>query len=111
MFIEEIREFAVHDNWDGYGACSVDNIVIENTEKFLSLLNKDFSVEIEPTTNGCISIEIIKENKNLYIEIGMTKYSGILEKNHKPNIFFDGYTIDMKNIYELIELEFNDEIL
>ena len=105
MLLEEIRQLTNRDNWDGYGSFSVDSIVIENTEKFLSLLN-NFSVELHPTTNGCISIEIIKENKNFYLEIGLSKYSGILEKDNRPHVFFYGYTVDMKNIHQLIETEF-----
>ncbi|TRX45785.1 hypothetical protein FNH22_31415 [Fulvivirga sp. M361] len=53
-------------NWNGYGGESIDQDVIEKTEKMLSDL--DYQPQIFPTGRGTIQIEYFKNDDNL-IEI------------------------------------------
>lgn len=84
----------LHDNWDGYGALSIEKTVLANTIKFLDILaNWQPSIpvpEIIPMTNGTISLVWESDLLDAALEIGNTRYSGYVRKSSQAPSFFEG---------------------
>ena len=74
--LRHIRFFLrLPENWDGYGAPSLDRSVYESAEKILKYLPDRFlfslnTENIVPTATGTIEIEWIRENRSFCLDVG-----------------------------------------
>lgn len=87
----------LEDDWDGYGACSIDKNVIEHTlfifnqlpNAFLKNITKE---DILPTSNGTITVEWNNSSNELLLDIGKnisTYYIQCEGRTEKINNQFD----------------------
>lgn len=78
VVLKEIRALAnLKTNWDGYGAVPVLKTVLNNAETII--LNKVISVkyldDLQPNSNGTLTLTWAHEENQLCLEIGVDKIS------------------------------------
>jgi hypothetical protein len=64
----------LEDNWDGYGACALDNQTAMNVKLLINLINSDYLElcdDLTPSPYGTISLQFTDRTGNeLNIEVG-----------------------------------------
>jgi hypothetical protein len=104
------KDLALLENdWDGYGACAIDENVIEHTlfifnqlpNAFLKNINKE---DILPTPNGTISIEWNNGFNELLLEIGKNISTYYIQcQGHTAKINNQFNILDTKQMQTFIE--------
>jgi hypothetical protein len=92
LILQKLDEFEqLKDDWDGYGASSMDSEVLSNTRNFIKCMN-DFVIDnvsdLYPNAHGTISIEWLNsEGQKLCLEIGRSNYSYFIDYlNNEPKL-------------------------
>ena len=99
------------NNWDGYGACQLDKIVLDNAAKFVEkveeaglskFLDED---NIAPTPYGTIDVDLVSCNGIISVEIGKESIGYFVDfKDNKQNIDSDILPLSDDNIIEVAKL-------
>ena len=88
-----IQEFGkLDDNWDGYGAESINEKVVSNACRIMDMLRSVSWLtlpEMAPTTRGTISLSWENEDDEMYLEIGNTRYSGYIDMGDSSSILIE----------------------
>ena len=96
------QEFAAHqlliaiaeldDNWDGEGACPINDKTKINAHRALNSLLLDVPVvpEITPNNNGTVSFEWKTDQGRAHLEIGLTRFSFYIKLSNERLLVGDG---------------------
>jgi len=94
-----IESFSLYkENWDGYGALSIDPQTKKNALDFLLKLNLFTNKvalsfpELTPNTNGTINFEWEEHDKIANLDIGKTRLSFFITRPGYAPIIYDGET-------------------
>lgn len=86
----------MEEDWDGYGALSIDPRTVKNASTALDrLLEYLPAPDITPNSNGTISFEWESSDGVAYLEIGMTRFSMYIRRNSGGVIPIDGAAENM----------------
>lgn len=100
--LNQIKE--LKDNWNGYGAQSIDNIVIKTVENIIE--NVHVQPEIYPTGRNSIQLEYELEDKS-YLEFEVFKDKilcmKIPQRNYNKSEYEIIQPVDIKRINEIID--------
>lgn len=105
--INEIR--ALDENWDGYGACRMPKLVINNTYRFIDTLYENLSEisidpdNITPTPYGSIEIDLESQKGLVSLEIGQNGIGFFTKYIKEDNIESNGEKTDFKSIPEALQ--------
>lgn len=100
--MQELNNLAnLPEDWDGFGASSINKQTIDNTKDILDLILDDGIPvpTISPNPNGTISLDWEFRDNSVWVEIGITKYSFytippmITHSTESGFMERDGYTI------------------
>ncbi len=98
----ELELALLKENWDGYGACSIDKNVIEHTLFIFNqvpnaLMENVRKEDILPTSNGTITIEWNNNSNELLLEVGKNFSTYYIQSN--------GYTKKINNQFVITDIE------
>ncbi len=100
MAVAKVAAFAkLGDNWDGYGALSIEHETIKNATDLLESLNWSSSMlapVVTPHPNGIITFEWESPSGEGYLEIGQTQCCFYIRPNVGETLYWTGSTTDMK---------------
>ncbi len=78
-------------NWDGYGALAVASDACAHAQGFLAVPPLGMLVpEVNPTSNGTVSLEWSSSEGDAYLEIGRTRYSGHIQTQRGRTFYLEG---------------------
>lgn len=95
-------------NWDGYGAVALSDVVMNNTRKFLSVIqDKGFDPfldedNIVPTPYGTIDIDFETSKGLVSVEIGDSEIGFFTELNEEEDCSSEGIVTDFIDIPEVV---------
>jgi hypothetical protein len=96
------------DNWDGYGACEIDKIVVNNLRFILKSLPTNFIScikisNIMPTANGTIMLEWNTKDAYVLLDIG-EKYATLLANfDDGTSTAIDRIEFTKSDVLEIVE--------
>lgn len=100
MAVAKVEAFAtLGDNWDGYGALSIERETIKNATDLLERLNWSSNMLapiVTPHPNGIITFEWESPSGEGYMEIGQTQCCFYIRPNVGETLYWTGSTADMK---------------
>ena len=102
-FIRELGQ--LDEDWDGYGAASIDAAIISRAREIYSgLLRYLPAPDINPNSNGTISFEWSKGEATAHLEIGLHSYSFYLSPSSGQSQYAkSGHSpVDMQYVAGLI---------
>lgn len=78
VLLEQLGQ--LKEDWDGYGGLAVAPDVCAHAQRFLAFSPQGMLVpEVNPTSNGTVSLEWASNVGDAYLEIGRTRYSGHIQ--------------------------------
>lgn len=92
--LEEIS--SLQENWDGYGACAVDPMVIRHTFEALCkfIAAKLPPDDVTPRSPGTIALVWAHNDSEAEVEIGKTRYVGFVKMESSTN-YLQGRSVDI----------------
>ncbi len=99
----------LEDDWDGYGACSIDRNVIAHTSALFNqlpnvLLENLHKEAILPTPNGTITIEWHKDSSELLLEVGSDLSTYYIQNQGNTQVINNKFDIsDQKQMQTFIK--------
>lgn len=92
--LDELSKLQV--SWDGYGASAIHPQTKRNAEVALKVLSAaGVTPDLVPNTNGTISFELQTARCQFTIEIGKTRYVGVVMQWGEPRVTFSGECQDV----------------
>ena len=99
---------ALQENWDGYGASAVPNVIVRNARTFLRTLQEK-GIEIEdpaniyPTPYGTVVIEVTNDRGLVSMEIDHHRIGFFTDYRANGNWGSEGIETDFKDIPEQLQ--------
>src|ERR1035437_4179434 len=102
------RIFSLENNWNGENGSTIALLVYINTNEFLSKIDSKIldylkDDEISPTPYGTITLDFVKNNELVSIEIGENQIGFFTDFNLRKNQSSDGLDYPRKNIPESLK--------
>lgn len=99
---------SLENNWDGYGATKVSEVVLKNTYKFIDAVCKtsfylyltDENILLTPY--GSIILDFKSNNGMVSVEIGSEKIGFFTDFNSNDDVYSDGILSDFRSIPQAV---------
>jgi hypothetical protein len=68
----------MESNWDGYGACTIDDAIIKTCKVIVPFLQEGYT--IVPVPNGVVDFDWETETGHACLEVGISRYNFYVSK-------------------------------